>query len=470
MLDENFQLLGEMLKVRFEIASEFGSNQTCGSKEFAIAIQKINAIKPFLRLSEKGLNNLIDLAFKVSLQKEEARYPRFQIYIPSDYFLPIDSDKREPDWLIRFDPTITLDVSTLHRMSSGMLSRPYALFVEESEENIEAYGVIRIENLSSQNSLTASHINMYLYPGLIISIEEPGILNVSLSNTSRTILENLTLRHGKIERIYDPYVTPIIDSFYKDIEKDIRNSRQVELSSNISSYIGSVWSYVLSLAVDFRHGGQFIILPSGYLLNEDNCLSVENSKVLQIKHTTTEPDLGAQISSLDQASIQQKKPSRVNYSLNDKKIPEDNCDSAFKNGVSQGLSMAKRIHDKYQTLFDSAKAAATLSTTDGCLVFDRGLRLLGFKGEVLVREDPKEYIELDLDFMSFKQKGIFDIGKFGTRHRSAARFCGKIPGAVVFVVSQDGDIRLFMHIEDGKVGIGGPLRPLPGSTPSIVHS
>ncbi|NJO50664.1 MAG: hypothetical protein HC840_15825 [Leptolyngbyaceae cyanobacterium RM2_2_4] len=62
------------------------------------------------------------------------------------------------------------------------------------------------------------------------------------------------------------------------------------------------------------------------------------------------------------------------------------------------------------------------------------------------------------------------MNQFGTRHRSAARFCGKVPGAVIFVVSQDGDIRLFVHMDNGKVGIGDPFRPLPGSSPSIVYS
>ncbi|NJO50650.1 MAG: hypothetical protein HC840_15745 [Leptolyngbyaceae cyanobacterium RM2_2_4] len=251
MFEETLPLLGKLLIVRDEIASEFSSNETCGSKEFATAIQKVNAISPFLRLSEEGLKNLVDLAFKISLKKEESRYPRFQIYVPSVGFLPI-KDNEEPDWMVFFDPPITLDVSTLHRISSGIPSRPYALFVWESEEVIEAYGVIRIEDLSSQDTRTSKHINVDCYPGLILSIEEPGILNVSLFNTSYTIPVSLTLRYGRIEQVYDPHMSPIVQSIYSDIEESIRNSEEGELSSNISGYIGNIWSYILSLAVDFR--------------------------------------------------------------------------------------------------------------------------------------------------------------------------------------------------------------------------
>jgi len=468
--EEILPLRDKLLIVRDEIASEFSSNQTCGSKEFATAIQKVNAISPFLKLSEEGLRNIVDLAFEISLKKEESRYPRFQIYVPSVGFLPV-KDNEEPDWMVFFHPPITLDVSTLHRISSGIPSRPYALCVWESGEAIEAHGVIRIEDLSSQNTLTSKRINVDCYPGLILSIEEPGILNVSLSNTRCTIIESLTLRYGKIERLYDPSSTPIVKSIYTDIEESLRNSKkEKELSSNISGYIDNIWSYILSLAVDFGHGGQFIILPSGYLLGEGNCLQVEGAEVLQVKHTTSGPDLGEQIALLDQyPALIQRKRHMIRNPFTGEKLPEDNCDSAFERGVSQGLSKAKRIHDKYQTLFDSARAVAKLSTADGCLVFNRELGLLGCKGEVLVRENP-ECVELDLNCQEFRQKRVFDINQFGTRHRSAARFCGKVPGAAVFVVSQDGDIRLFVHMDNEKVGIGGPFHPLPGLSPSIVHS
>jgi len=469
------QLLDEKRRVRKEIAAEFGSGQICGSKELAMAIQKVNAISPFLELSEEGLINLVDLAFEVSLMKEESRYPRFQIYVPPVGFRPIgDNNNGQTDWIVCFDPPIALDASTLHRMSSGILSRPYALCVWESEETIEAYGVIRIEKFNSRDTRTSKHINVDCYSGLILSIEEPGLLNVSLSNNSITInehlTEHLTLRYGKIGQIDVLSTTPMVNLIYTDIAKNIEDREQRELSSNICGYIDNVWSYILSLAVDFRHGGQFIILQSGSSLDEDKCLRVGGTKVLQVKHTTTKPDLGAQIALLDKAAPIQRNPSLTRSPYTGEKMTEETCDSAFKKGLSHGLRIAKSIQDEYEALFDSARAVAKLSTADGCLVFDRGLRLLGFKGEVLVRgeEDPKCVV--DLERPDFKQKDRFDINKYGTRHRSAARFCGSVPGAVVFVVSQDGDIRLFRHKDNEKVEIGGPFYSLPGLSPPIMHS
>ena len=37
-----------------------------------------------------------------------------------------------------------------------------------------------------------------------------------------------------------------------------------------------------------------------------------------------------------------------------------------------------------------------------------------------------------------------NLRKFGTRHRSAYRFCMSVPGSLAFIISQDGDIRV-MH-------------------------
>ena len=415
---EQFKMQSKLAEIRHKI-SEIDEEQTYGSKEFAEIIQEINSIFPFVELSKNGLINLIDLAFKVGLKKEESRYPRFQIYIPVSGY-NIESFQL----LVRFDTPIKLDVSTLHRISSGILPRPYALYIGESDsDKIIAYGFIRIETFDTKLINTSKPPSLRIYPGLILSIEEPGVLNVLLFNNI-LIPPTLTLRYGKIAINYNPTTTSIVKPIYADIAINIvRKNKQGNLSSEISKHIGYIWSYILSLAVDFGHGGQFIILPSDSLLD-----SIQDDNPLDVNYRATEPNLGVQIAD---------------------------------------LVAAEQIKEEYQFLLDSARAIAKLSTADGCIVFDRGLRLLGFKGEVLVKETP-DCVELDLDSETLKAKEPpkpFNLNQFGTRHRSAARFCGKVPGGVVFVVSQDGDIRLFMRLDDGKVGVGGPFRPVPGLSP-----
>ena len=39
------------------------------------------------------------------------------------------------------------------------------------------------------------------------------------------------------------------------------------------------------------------------------------------------------------------------------------------------------------------------------------------------------------------------LTRFGMRHRSAYRFCHWVPGAMAFVISQDGDLRVFGNVQ-----------------------
>jgi hypothetical protein len=85
------KLQWQIAEVKDEIIKQFGSGKSSGPEELAISIQKVNKIKRFIGISDKGLENLIDLAFKVSLKKEESRYPSFQLYVPSIGFSPCSS-------------------------------------------------------------------------------------------------------------------------------------------------------------------------------------------------------------------------------------------------------------------------------------------------------------------------------------------------------------------------------------------
>ena len=45
---------------------------------------------------------------------------------------------------------------------------------------------------------------------------------------------------------------------------------------------------------------------------------------------------------------------------------------------------------------------------------------------------------------------------FGMRHRSAYRFCQRVPGAMAFVISQDGDLRVFCNVKGRVELFDGP--------------
>jgi hypothetical protein len=488
----------------------------------------VNEITPFINIS--GLEDLVHLLFKISLKKEESRYPSFQVYVPPSIY-----GCWEPVWLTCFDPPITLvesfitlplldfwwkwyckikndqaletealdlwvisldyylesyqiatyNIDILHRISSGIPSRPYAIYVREEEGAIKAYGIIKIEDLrslSDNNSNSKSFI-INKIDGMIISIDGPGLINVSLSNGiwdyAKSISFNLSLKHGDIEARYNDLYFAMYYLF-EDSKNGTENLTKENLSSNMSNYISNIWSYILSLSANFGHGGQFILLPPGLSLgkvdpeSKNSFLDSGDEPILQVKHKISEPNLGLKIISLDRATSATKGyqpqapvPFLVGKPSKHDELPEENFSIAFERGIEQGFSKARKIQECYQDLLDTARIIAKLSTVDGCLVFNSDFQLIGFKGEVLVREDSKCVNKLDEEFKSDEK---FDINQFGTRHRSAARFCGKIPNSVVFVVSQDGDIRVFKHMDNGEVGVAGPFYSWPGTSPNIGSS
>jgi DNA integrity scanning protein DisA with diadenylate cyclase activity len=103
-------------------------------------------------------------------------------------------------------------------------------------------------------------------------------------------------------------------------------------------------------------------------------------------------------------------------------------------------------------MFSSARALAELANVDGCVVLDRKLRLYGFGGEIRVGEEQVQGWQCsEAHPDTLESQAIIDVERWGTRHRSAFRLCCVRPGATVFVVSQDGDLRVFYGHTDNRV-------------------
>ncbi len=401
----------------------------------ALGTQSIN-------LSDEGLRTLANLAFQVSLKPEESRYPRFQIYVPHPQ--EIDSEGRYKfDLSMRFASPVPLDVSTLHRLSPGIPPSPYALLVQEIDSKLYTDGLTKIEDYGNDfpyielqyPSSPTPKINDTLWgriPGILLRIENPGALNLFHADSQT----DLILREGQIKRTVDFSNTPIARIVYQEIASTIQE--QVDSDADeLLTLIKRVWTYIIGLAVEFGHGGAFVILPRD--VSPD---SVKVKDSLSIKHRTQGPELGAFIRSvIDSFHVDEKK---------------------------------KEARFWYDNLFDRARTVAQLSTTDGCVVLGHKFSVVGFGGEILVKDNNSlsDCVNLVSNPNNFIPEHSIDLKEFGTRHRSAARFCAQVPDAVVFVVSQDGEARQFRHLSKENVEICGPLRPIPGKsapTPNLIH-
>ena len=125
-------------------------------------------------------------------------------------------------------------------------------------------------------------------------------------------------------------------------------------------------------------------------------------------------------------------------------FPEDTAKAPRVEELRNEREVLYWAHKRHQGLerdiSDLVAFVATLSAVDGAVVVTDRLRVIGFGGEITAGSPTLSAVRIAVD-----EGGIAgdhrQITSFGTRHRSALRFCSSLEDAVAFVISQDGDVR-----------------------------
>lgn len=95
--------------------------------------------------------------------------------------------------------------------------------------------------------------------------------------------------------------------------------------------------------------------------------------------------------------------------------------------------------------------SASLSCVDGLIAMTPSLEIMGFGAVIKISKIPeKVYLSTKANVSNVSDLIETNSENFGTRHRSMFAYCSRYPGALGFVVSQDGDIRAISKI-DGKL-------------------
>jgi hypothetical protein len=92
-----------------------------------------------------------------------------------------------------------------------------------------------------------------------------------------------------------------------------------------------------------------------------------------------------------------------------------------------------------QAVFELSRVIANLASTDGAVVLDKRLGLLGFGAEVSAElaTPPRVWRALDTEG---RERQPEDFENVGTRHRAAYRFVNDHPDGLAIVISQDGGV------------------------------
>jgi len=170
------------------------------------------------------------------------------------------------------------------------------------------------------------------------------------------------------------------------------------------------------------HGGGFAVLPTD--AQSPDAIPAEWDDRIKVTYPTARPDVLASIAEYVHARW--------------------------------GSSRTAR-HTSLQTLTDTADAVARLSGTDGFVILNGKLRVLGF-GTKIVWDERIPRTCAEVDEMLRPTGGTFSLERAGTRHTAGYMLCQSIPGTHVFVVSQDGELRLFFtDTDEAEVRVTAPL-------------
>ena len=113
--------------------------------------------------------------------------------------------------------------------------------------------------------------------------------------------------------------------------------------------------------------------------------------------------------------------------------------------VTKCIDAMKKQQTAQRRLIETANFISSLSAVDGAVVITENLQLLGFGAEIIAISPSLNKVKVITNFKN--NTGEYrNIELFGTRHRSAFRFCSSFENAIAAIVSQDGGIKLTKRV------------------------
>lgn len=409
----------------------------CSQRDLADLLLHYLAFEvPALRppVSDDGIRRLIDLAFFTSMAPEEGRFPRFNIACQEDVGAPFT--------VTRFDSIAMDNVDALRRVAPSCTHPECALAVAQRDEQLWCDGVLNVGPMGYDTAPgRPEFFSGGSRPSIRIAVRGPGHM------IARSGVMAYELRAGKIRYLSNYWAVPGVETFREEvaqyleqelIHREGEDAKTLFGGSKPSVPIHVILSRMLRVAVDARHGGTFVIIPS------DSCDSV--SYGIHLEYAAKDLDLGRDMIAFWSA-----------------------CADAARKDLKDGYTQAIRswTHRKARMLI-AAEAVGNLSCVDGCVVLNRRLQLCGFGGEIQVSDQQAR--EAPRSFKNYKTGEQWEYESFlkgigGTRHKSAARLCKAYDGILVFIVSQDGELKVFSSDAD-KVNAFGPVDvPFEGDAP-----
>lgn len=370
------------------------------------------------------LNTHSDLDFNLRGWLEFPSHDQLYPVLMSAYYASLESYERrgvELDivWLhpalgrgYIFKPTSSdeqIDVPTLRRYAQAS-SGAAELGIRNGKDSLVIEGLC---GLNPSAIWTGSTVGPF---GQIrISIRSPGHIEYREPGLSYSYVRGIARRSRHILR------NSIVSSWLTTAESQSHGASPTNTAKMRRGWLTKFFLSLLREVECKKHGGTVVVLPNQ--VPKSIKLSYGGTSTC-LSHLADELALVDKIESRNAGQVAEETP-------NNDAIEKEKTNSAV---LSLWLS---DMEDILKSSIDiRAHEMAGLAQCDGAVVFDNGLRLLGFGG-IIQSSQP-----LSSNIPEFIQNA-------GTRHKSAFWLCEQVPGAIVLVVSSDGGVTLIHGTTSG---------------------
>lgn len=118
---------------------------------------------------------------------------------------------------------------------------------------------------------------------------------------------------------------------------------------------------------------------------------------------------------------------------------------------SDPCAIQNELEYRKREVLGAARFIASLASVDGVVLVDPSLAVRGFGVEIRTDNPLSEFYTAGDSHASADRLRAGELTQFGTRHRAMMRYCHQHPGAVGFVISQDGEIQTMTRLDERLV-------------------
>lgn len=376
-------------------------------------------------IDNDGARELVHLAYAASFRTEEGLSPRFRFLVPlrETQVRPEFAHLLRPNLLFEFEDPVLLTPRDIARVSFIANPSTEAFIVRQREKRLYAFGTFALRSLPTM--IGAIEWPKPTAVGLVVQSLRPG--DVSISEVSFP----MSLTHGELSvgpfsvegkgTALEAWMNDLAEELHAELLEDGLGTLPNTSKSILREFASQLVIDTLSRVAEGGRGGALVVVDD----------RAETPAQIDVKRRARGGE------GLRAALLRFMRAGR--------RCAVDPTPEAVRDWLV-----------RYRELEESRNAFSRLFNVDGCVVVTKRLLIRGFGGTIKPLSDPyiRGWRAPHRDRFEMK---LADLGH--TRHQSAARFCGTVPGSLAFVISQDGPIMMMLGEEQGRITVWGGLSP-----------